>query len=166
MQSLLYLAILYPIIYIFPAYVANGAPVLFGRGRPLDMGRTISGMPIFGKHKTLRGTLSGLLSGIIIAYLESLALPYMLYVGIALSFGTMFGDLFGSFVKRRMGIKEGSKTLLLDQYPFLIFALLFAIPFGHQPAWYGLLFLFVLTGAMHAFTNYAAHKIRLKKVPW
>ncbi|MDE1823462.1 MAG: CDP-2,3-bis-(O-geranylgeranyl)-sn-glycerol synthase [Candidatus Micrarchaeota archaeon] len=166
MQPILYYAILYPIIYIFPAYVANGAPVLFGGKKPLDMGMKFKGRPILGMHKTIRGTIAGLLSGSLVGYIESFALPYMLPVGIMLSAGAMFGDIFGSFLKRRMGIREGAKTLLLDQYPFLIFALLFAFPLGNQPALYGILFLFILTGAMHAFTNYAANRMKLKRVPW
>lgn len=162
----LYSVFVYPIIYIWPAYVANGAPVLFGGGRPLDFGRKLFGKPIFGSHKTIRGMAAGLAAGTIMAFAESVFIPYMLPVGILLSVGTMAGDLAGSFVKRRTGIKEGSKTLLLDQYPFLIFALLFALPFGRTPDVYGLAFLFVLTGALHALTNLSAHKLRLKKVPW
>ena len=46
--------------YIFPAYCANGAPVLFGGGKPIDLGKNFpDGRPIFGSHKTYRGFILG-----------------------------------------------------------------------------------------------------------
>ena len=158
--------ILFPIIYIFPAYVANGAPVIFGGGTPIDMNRRFRGKPIFGKHKTIRGFVFGVASGIIIGALESVALPYMLAIGIALSFGTLFGDMLGSFIKRQIGFKEGKDVFLMDQYLFLVVAMLFALPLGHLPELYGIIFIILLTGVLHKLTNYIAHKAKLKEVPW
>ncbi len=169
MASFIYSLILYPIFYIWPAYVANGAPVIFGRGKnrlAIDMGRKLGGKPIFGKHKTVRGLIGGIASGVLMAALESLVFPYMLVVGIALTLGTHAGDLLGSFIKRRTGKKEGTQTYLLDQYLFLVFALLFALPFGNMPTWYGIIFLVVLTGILHPLTNFLAHRLRIKEVPW
>lgn len=164
----LYSWIIYPIIYIWPAYVANGAPVIFGGGKALDFGRKIGGRRIFGSHKTIRGLVAGLLAGFIMAYIESLfsGYGYMLGVGILLTIGTMFGDLVGSFIKRRIGLEEGKRVILLDQYPFLFFAILFALPLGNLPSIYGLIFLVVLTGVLHTFTNFSAYRMKLKKVPW
>ncbi len=162
----LYLIFIYPLIYIWPAYVANGAPVILGGGKPLDFGRKFMGKPIFGSHKTIRGLFAGLAAGFIMAGLESIVFPYMLPIGILLSVGTMFGDLFGSFIKRRMGTGEGTKMLFLDQYPFVIFAMLFALPLGHTPSIPGIIFILLLTGALHVLTNHGAHKMKLKKVPW
>jgi CDP-2,3-bis-(O-geranylgeranyl)-sn-glycerol synthase len=168
MSNPFYDIIIYPIIYIWPAYVANGAPVIFGRYRqiPLDMGKKIGGKPIFGSHKTVIGLISGLASGFLMAGIESLFIPYMLAVGIALTIGTHFGDLLGSFIKRRIGHKEGARTFILDQYTFLIFALLFAYPFGNLPDIYGIIFLVILTGVLHPLTNLGAHRLKIKKVPW
>ncbi len=163
---LVYSVILFPILYIFPAYVANGAPVIFGGGTPIDCGKTFRGKPIFGKHKTIRGFVFGVLSGILIGAIESLALPYMLAIGIALSFGALFGDMFGSFIKRQMGHKEGKDVFLMDQYLFLVFALLFAFPLGNLPNIYGIIFIVILTGVLHKVTNKMAHKAKLKAVPW
>jgi len=155
-------------LFILPAYVANGAPVIFGGGKPLDLGKSFRGKRIFGDHKTIRGLISGLLSGFIISLLESFIFPFMLVIGTAMSFGTHAGDLFGSFVKRRIGMKEGESFAVLDQYLFFIFALLFALPFGmsHFPDIWGLVFITVLTGILHLLTNRAAFKLNLKKVPW
>ncbi len=168
MSSLLYQLILYPILYILPAYVANGAPVIFGRGkrRALDNGAKLWGKPIFGRHKTVRGLAGGIAAGVAVSAIESLFAPYMLVVGIALTLGTHAGDLLGSFAKRRIGAKEGARLFLLDQYSFLVLALLFALPFGHLPTAYGILFIIVLTGALHPLTNLAAHRLHIKEVPW
>ncbi|MCL5427826.1 MAG: CDP-2,3-bis-(O-geranylgeranyl)-sn-glycerol synthase [Candidatus Marsarchaeota archaeon] len=165
-QQILYSVIIFPIIYIFPAYVANGSPVIFGGGAPIDFGRKFRGKPIFGKHKTIRGFVFGLASGIIIGALESVAFPYLLAIGIALSFGTLLGDMLGSFIKRQMGHREGKDIFLMDQYMFFVVALLFAFPLGHIPDVYGILFLIILTGVLHRLTNLLAHKARLKEVPW
>ncbi|MGC8675951.1 MAG: CDP-2,3-bis-(O-geranylgeranyl)-sn-glycerol synthase [Candidatus Micrarchaeia archaeon] len=162
----IYSFILYPIIFILPAYVANGAPVVFGSGKPLDFGKSIKGKRIFGDHKTIRGLVAGLLSGFVVAAVESAFLPFMLVTGILLAFGTHVGDLLGSFIKRRMGVKAGASVPLMDQYLFFLVALLFALPAGHLPGAIGLLFLVLLTGLLHLYTNRVAYLLKLKKVPW
>ncbi|MEM0201413.1 MAG: CDP-2,3-bis-(O-geranylgeranyl)-sn-glycerol synthase [Candidatus Micrarchaeaceae archaeon] len=166
LYQILYSVILFPLLYIFPAYVANGSPVIFGGGTPIDFGKKFRGKPIFGKHKTIRGFVFGIASGIIIGAVESLAFPYMLVIGIALSFGTLFGDMLGSFIKRQLGHKEGKDVFLMDQYLFLIVALLFAYPLGNTPTIYGIIFIVILTGVLHKVTNLLAHKAKLKEVPW
>ena len=142
--------------------------MIFGGGTPLDFGKKFRGKPIFGKHKTIRGTVSGIASGIIVAYAESLLFGFgwLLYAGMAMSVGTLLGDLAGSFIKRRIGMKEGHSLALLDQYPFLVFALAAAYPFGHTPGVFGVLFLLILTGVMHKLTNALAYMAKLKSVPW
>jgi CDP-2,3-bis-(O-geranylgeranyl)-sn-glycerol synthase len=146
--------------------VANGAPVIFGGGTPIDLNKRFMGKPIFGKHKTIRGFVFGVVSGIIIGALESFAFPQMLLIGIALSFGALIGDMLGSFIKRQMGHKEGKDILLLDQSAFLLVALLFAVPLGSLPSIYGFIFIVILTGVLHKVTNFLAHKARIKEVPW
>jgi CDP-2,3-bis-(O-geranylgeranyl)-sn-glycerol synthase len=164
--DLLSTLIIYPIIFILPAWVANGAPVIFGGGTPLDFGKKFMKKPIFGKHKTVRGTVSGLCAGFLVAFIEYPFLNYMLLTGIMLSIGTILGDLLGSFIKRRLNIKEGASVLLMDQYLFFVVALLFALPFGNMPTLPGIIVLFILTGVLHRFTNILAHKAKIKKVPW
>ncbi len=90
----------------------------------------------------------------------------MLAIGILLTVGTHIGDLLGSFIKRRIGAKPGVNIPIMDQYLFFVMALLFALPFGHLPSLYGLIFLVILTGILHRLTNIAAHKAKLKDVPW
>jgi CDP-2,3-bis-(O-geranylgeranyl)-sn-glycerol synthase len=158
--------IIYPIIYIFPAYAANGAPVIFGGGRPLDMGRKLRGKRIFGDHKTIKGTVSGAVCGVLAGAIEAPFFPYMLAIAVALTAGAIFGDLFGSFLKRRMNHNPGAQVPVLDQYGFFIFAMLAAFQLGHLPSVYGIIFIIILTGALHVLTNMGAHKLRLKDVPW
>ncbi|EQD32522.1 membrane protein containing DUF46 [mine drainage metagenome] len=164
----IYSIVLYPTVFIFPAYAANGAPVLFGGGKPLDLGRKIKGKRIFGNHKTIRGTLSSIIAGIAAGAIEAIFLPYMLAASIMLIIGANIGDLIGSFIKRRINMPPGKSLPVMDQYGFFIFALIFAYPLSymHFPDIYGLIFLVIFTGALHVLTNRGAHKLKLKEVPW
>ncbi len=162
----LYQIFLYPIIYIFPAYAANGAPILFGGGYPLDLKKKLFGKRIFGDHKTIRGTISSIIAGIIIGLIEYPFFHYMLFIAILLTIGANVGDLFGSFIKRRIGMKSGKSFPIMDQYGFLLFALIFALPFGNYPQLLGIIFIIILTGIMHPLTNIGANKLKLKDVPW
>jgi len=164
--SILYTVFAYPLIYILPAYVANGAPVIFGGGKPLDFGKKLMGKRLFGDHKTIKGLLYGLASGFLLSLIISLFLPYMLVIGVLLTIGTHAGDLLGSFIKRQMNVKPGVNIPIMDQYLFFVVALLFAFPFGHMPSLYGMLFIIILTGLLHRLTNILAHKAKLKDVPW
>jgi CDP-2,3-bis-(O-geranylgeranyl)-sn-glycerol synthase len=48
--------------------------------------------------------------------------------GFLLSLGALFGDLFGAFLKRRMGFAPGELLPVVDQIDFIIGAILFSIP--------------------------------------
>jgi CDP-2,3-bis-(O-geranylgeranyl)-sn-glycerol synthase len=157
---------IYPILYILPAYVANGAPVIFGGGKPLDMNAKLFGKRIFGDHKTIKGTIAALVAGIIVGMLEYPFMAYMLEISVMLAIGAIVGDLLGSFIKRRFSFREGASLPIMDQYGFFLFALLFALPLGHLPSLYGIAFLVVLTGLLHIATNISAYKLKLKDVPW
>jgi len=99
---------------------ANGAPVitkylLSNRfPQPLDRGRRfIDGRPLFGASKTIRGLISSIASTCVVAIM--LALPWS--TGLAVAIVAMLGDLFSSFLKRRMGLASGDMALGLDQIP-------------------------------------------------
>jgi len=168
------------IILVFPAYVANAIPVVFGGGQAIDYGKKLWGERVFGASKTIRGALSGFAfgttSGIAIAFtlspffLPQLGVMQKVAVAFALSLGTIVGDLLGSFMKRRLGIKPGAQSLLLDQLPFLYTALFFAwLAWSELPTALGVtgfFFLTILTILLHLFFNLLAHAFRLKKVPW
>jgi CDP-2,3-bis-(O-geranylgeranyl)-sn-glycerol synthase len=158
--------------YIFPAYCANGAPVLFGGGRPIDSGKlSRDGKPIFGSHKTIRGFVFGLLIGTFVgwvqeAYGPSVGLPQgSIILGFALSLGALIGDLIGSFIKRRMNLKPGAHLPLSDQMDFVLIALLFSLPVQPPTITYALIIL-VLTAPIHYMVNIMAYLLKLKKTPW
>ena len=161
-----YYTVIYSIIYILPAFIANGAPVIFKGKKPLDFNKTLFKKRIFGDHKTIRGTFSGLFAGILTGIIESFFIPELLLPSIFLSIGAISGDLIGSFIKRRFDIKPGKSIPILDQFGFVIFALLFALPFDHFPNLIGIILIFILTGILHPLTNFIAYKLRLKSVPW
>jgi CDP-2,3-bis-(O-geranylgeranyl)-sn-glycerol synthase len=89
--------------------------------RPLDGGAIFyDGRPVFGPSKTIRGLVLALLATPLVALL--MAFPWQL--GLLVAIGTMAGDLFSSFVKRRMGLPPSSMALGLDQIPESLFPLL------------------------------------------
>ena len=157
---------IYPLLYIFPAYVANAVPVIFGGGASLDFKKKIGGKRLFGDNKTIKGTVSSLIFGILTGAIESIYIPSMLPVGISLTIGANFGDLLGSFIKRRIDLKHGASLPIVDQYGFFVFAILFAFPLDNLPNSYGLIFITIITGILHPLANVIANKLKLKSVPW
>ena len=107
--------------------VANGAPViaakLFGRhfSHPFDGGvEFVDGRPLFGKSKTVRGIVVSLLLTAISAPLLGLGWK----IGVPVGSLAMAGDLFSSFVKRRLNLPPSSRATGLDQIPESLFPLL------------------------------------------
>lgn len=168
------------ILYVLPSYFANSVPVLLGGGAPIDGGKKLpDGQRLFGDGKTVRGFFSGVAAGVVVGAMEYVALaggPFDLYrgslqtyvlAGFLLGMGTMCGDLFGSFIKRRQKIARGKPSLIMDQLMFLFFALAFSYPVaGHILSAEAVLFLSVLTYFVHVGANALAHRLGLKKVPW
>jgi CDP-diglyceride synthetase len=107
--------------------LANGTPVIakriFGRrlARPLDGGITLPDRrPLFGRSKTIRGVLASIVvttAGAPLVGLEP-------YVGAIMAAAAMAGDLFSSFVKRRLNFPPSSQALGLDQVPESLIPLL------------------------------------------
>ncbi len=168
------------IFFILPAWLSNSSPVLLGGVWPIDRGRIAGdGRPIFGRGKTWLGFFAALSVGSLAAVLEAHFLPgtqfdiwngsvrnYLLG-GFLLSLGAMLGDFAGSFVKRRLGQKEGSSSFVLDQLTFLIVALALVLPLSPPMlSLEGIAVLVVLTYFAHRVANWWAHTAGLKKVPW
>ena len=100
--------------------LANGAPVvakkIFGSrcALPLDFGSNFfDGRPLFGASKTFRGIAVAVLSATAGAPLIGLDPA----IGAAVAGMAMAGDLFSSFVKRRLNLPSSSQALGLDQIP-------------------------------------------------
>jgi len=178
MTTLIY-DVVYAVYFILPAYFANAFPVIFGGGRPIDGGRTLSdGKPLFGPNKTVRGFLAGLITGTIVSFILNAAFQYELLLGFMLSLGALTGDLLHSFIKRRIGIPAGSPLPVADQLDFVLGALLFSLFVPHsQPPLYPLptplpsflttaIIVVIITPPIHLLTNFLAYLLGVKKTPW
>ncbi len=173
-------------LYVFiPAFAANSAAVLTGGHGKMDFGRNfVDGKRILGDGKTWSGFIGGtVLASILGLILYALMLVFPIFVNYPgpilalygsalLAAGSLTGDAFGSFIKRRIGIQRGGKGYLLDQLPFVIFALIFATLFYYQffasvllnlPA---LIILIVITPPLHKAVNVLGYKLNRKDVPW
>jgi CDP-archaeol synthase len=107
--------------------VANGTAVaakkLLGAAfaHPLDGGALfVDGQPIFGPSKTIRGIVVSILATSICAALMGLGWE----VGALIATFAMMGDLFSSFVKRRLHLASSSMAIGLDHIPESLFPLL------------------------------------------
>lgn len=177
---------------LLPAYVANAmATIPKGRGPPMDFGRIWApdGRRVFGPSKTWSGFLFGAIVAMPVGLLEGwlillappdLALVPQLAPSVLaaipvvaiLTFGAMTGDAVGSFVKRRLGRESGSRTIFLDQLPFV--AVPIALGLAFYPTlfvdvffrWEAVLWLLVYTLGLHAAFNWVGYKAGLKRVPW
>jgi len=164
---------------ILPASIANMAPVLFKwlplLNRPVDGGRMLNGKPLFGSHKTYRGFFVGIILAILTVYAQFLIQPYIsdeliikfvfediLYVGVLLGFGALFGDLVESFFKRQIGIDDGKSWPVFDQIDWIVGALvLFSF---YQTVdlqiWMASLIMF---GLLHPIMNLLGYYLGIKK---
>ena len=90
-------------------------------GRPLDGGALFSdGQPIFGPSKTIRGIVVSLLATSICAAAMGLGWE----AGALVATFAMAGDLFSSFVKRRLHLPSSSMAIGHDHIPESLFPLL------------------------------------------
>lgn len=82
--------------------------------RPIDFGRRLPDrMPLFGHSKTWRGAAAAVLFCVVAAAV----LGYSVEIGALVAVYAIAGDLFSSFVKRRLGMPPHSMAPLLDQVP-------------------------------------------------
>ncbi|MGA8766114.1 MAG: CDP-archaeol synthase [Candidatus Acidiferrales bacterium] len=107
--------------------VANGTPVLakdiLGNrfAIPIDGGaKFVDARPILGSSKTVRGIFLSIL--MTSAFGPVVGLDWK--IGALVAIAAMAGDLFSSFLKRRMNLSAGGKATGLDQIPESLFPLL------------------------------------------
>jgi CDP-2,3-bis-(O-geranylgeranyl)-sn-glycerol synthase len=175
---------------MLPAFVPNSAAVLFGGGRPIDLGRSWRGKRILGDGKTWTGLIGGISAGIAVGVVEMMiaavsgdkgglwgfgSLPTAFGIIVALAIGSLLGDTTGAFIKRRLGMKRGAKAPVLDQYNFIAGALVAVLIFF--PTWFlssfidggsilALLTVLIVTPILHRAVNIYGHRMGLKKEPW
>ncbi len=161
MESGIIALILGAVYYYLPAYFANGMPIIFGGGFPLDFYKNWSdGKRILGDGKTFRGVLFGIGVGAGIGIFQGNVMLAFL-----MALGAISGDSIKSFVKRRLGYGRGEKFFPWDQIDFLIGATLLS-SLVKIPRMEFVLIIFILTPLVHLVTNYGSYKLGLKKVPW
>lgn len=120
--------------------VANGAPVVAKRiwgprmAWPVDGGaRFWDGRRIFGCSKTVRGIAASLVTTAAAAHF--LGMPWG--SGAVFAALAMVGDLFSSFLKRRMGRAPSARATGLDQGPESILPTLYAAAVMKLTLWDG-----------------------------
>ena len=183
--------VVFVLLLMGPAYLANTIAVLTGGKYPIDQGKLYSdGNRILGDGKTWSGLLGGTMGGIVAGYLQ-LNFGNSIIDGIAgtnsetfwgdtpflifflLAFGALFGDLTASFFKRRQNLNRGDKYPLLDMYDFIVMSLLltFILGGGWLQTWIfdgnvSLFTLLIATPILHRGVNIIGFKIGLKNEPW
>ena len=175
---------------MLPAYLSNPFAAVFGGGKPIDGGRTYKdGKRILGGGKTWRGLFSGVFCGFLAGCIEiwlgrrgfellGIEMPLFgptsasaLKVVFALASGALFGDMFKSFFKRRMGMKRGQSLPLVDQLDFVAGGWVFT--YLVAPEWFIsnftlpiILIVLLITPLLHLTTNMIGYLIGVKKEPW
>ncbi len=155
-------------IYL-PALIANGSATLIARGSPIDMRIVLpDGKRLLGDGKTWEGFSLALLYAFSITLLEAQYLQdaSIVVLGFLSALGALLGDLAGSFIKRRVGLKRGEQAPLLDQLDFILGAYMLTMLAGYRPPLIPSLALLALVYALHRLTNYVAYKLGIKNVPW
>lgn len=174
---------------MLPALVPNSAAVLLGGGRPMDFGKSWRGRRLLGDGKTWRGFIGGATSGIFVGLVQIGvvdaaeldpawsfgAWPSALVVVVCLGLGSMLGDSMGSFIKRRIGLDRGIKAPGLDQYNFVVGAIIAVVIFRF--AWFqehfidgdavwGIVAILIMVPLLHRGVNIIGYKMGKKNVPW
>ena len=170
-----------------PAWIANATPVLGGGGKTIDGGHFYrDGHRILGDGKTIRGFIVGIIFGSLTGLGQMLLAPVLLpileqYVAVTpemrsilfmqipvavlMSIGALTGDIVGSFIKRRIDVKSGDPSPMMDQLGFIIMALIFVSPLI-QPSSIFVIVLILITLGIHWFSNALGYLLGIKKHPW
>lgn len=148
--------------------IANGAPViahnLFGQAyaQAIDGGRRfIDGKPLLGRSKTIRGVLAAVLCTALAAWI----LQQGLLFGALFAAYAMLGDLFSSFIKRRLAIAPSGMALGLDQIPEVLFPLL---AFRQQLTldWYDVWIIVCVFFVLELVLSGILYRLKLRKRPY
>jgi CDP-2,3-bis-(O-geranylgeranyl)-sn-glycerol synthase len=166
---------------MIPAYIPNSAAALIKGTLPIDCGMTTpDGKRLLGDGKTFRGFFGGTICGIACGciqiwvyqqyHLDFFAHHTFLSVTL-LSVGSLTGDIVASFFKRRLGKEQGDKWPFVDQYDFLLGALILIVIFDWSWAHENitittLIAIVIMTPLLHRAVNMIGYKLGFKKVPW
>lgn len=169
---------------MLPAYITNASAAFFGGKTPIDGGIFWGKNRLLGDGKTYEGLLKGFSCGFLFGIFQHQFLseyikiktsfglfPFFLVTLFCLSAGAMLGDMLGSFIKRRVGLKRGAPFPLVDQLDFVggAWLLLFLLArdwFSDAFSLDVIIAVIIITPLLHLLTNYVGFKIGKKKVPW
>jgi CDP-diglyceride synthetase len=184
MQTLIF-NIIGGLFAFIPALVANPGAVIAGGYGKIDGGKNfLDGNRILGDGKTISGYAGGIAIGAITGFIILEILNYthfaisgytpetLIFVSILLAWGSLTGDMVGSFIKRRINMKRGQRGNLLDMWPFVIFAFIFLL-LGETHFFFDLygnfidiVIIMAITPFLHRGVNILAYKMHRKDVPW
>lgn len=172
---------------MLPAYVANAAPVIVNYlnicsllNIPIDQGKSLGNNELFGKSKTIRGFVFGISSALIIGllqyvlfqanilseyYLLEYSVSNSLLIGLLLGTGALIGDLFKSFVKRRIGIKSGKPWIIADQIDYAIGSI-FLVSFFYLLPIENIIIILIISPLFSFIANILSYIAGIKKVWW
>ena len=180
------ISLLGAVYFMLPAYVANLSGLAFGGGTPVDGGKNYrDGRRMIGngvtwkgfQNGTILGTAVGVILGIIGTFFGDLSVLTGgiidlhvydsvfggLILGFLMAFGALFGDLVGSFLKRRIGLQSGEPAPFMDQLDFVIGALVFSLLLV-QISWKFFLIIAILSLILHLGSNTFAYLVGIKDV--
>jgi CDP-2,3-bis-(O-geranylgeranyl)-sn-glycerol synthase len=132
----------------------------------------LDGKRFLGSHKTFKGFFAGLIVGTLVGSFQTLIFEtiiiqynpqfqYSILLGFMVSLGALIGDLFESFIKRRLNRSPGSSLAVADQIDFIIGAIIFSIPFS-PPSLLEVLIIILVTIPIHLLTNICASLLNMK----
>ena len=169
--------------FLMPAALANMAPVLVKKHfkslkYPLDFNtKFFDKERILGDHKTFRGLIFGIIFAVIGVFIQFVFYHFSFFrnlsvinytavnpigLGCLIGFSVLFGDAFGSFIKRRVKIKPGAIFFPIDQIDSAVFLMIFVAPIYGLSFWFSLLVVFIwLVG--HLLVNYLGWFLRIKR---
>lgn len=149
-------------------FIANGAPILaskvFGNrfALPVDFGFHLKdGFPVFGSSKTFRG----LLAAVLVVAGFAVLFGFQWKTGLLIGIWAMLGDLFSSFVKRRLGMAPSSMAIGLDQIPEALFPLIAVSSIVGIDGWQ-IAFLVVLFVVIGLLISRILYKYHIRKRPY
>ena len=131
-------------------------------GWPIDFGYQLPDVrPLFGMSKTWRGLAAALACCALLAPL----LGYSMSFGVFFACLSMTGDLFSSFVKRRIGLAPSDQCLGLDQLPESLLPCAYAVAYTALPWWWAIL-LPLLFMVLELLVSRPLYRLKIRQRPY
>jgi len=175
--------------FIAPVYLSNMVMVaIYFAGlkdakswisTPVDFGiKMKNGNSLIGPHKKWIGLFISVVVAVLVVLLQKEIQPYLAidsvvdyqvinvyFFGALLGAGSFFGDLFKSFLKRRINFKKYSSFPILDQIDHPSGAILFSYFLVH-PSVDIILTIILITIPLAIGVNFISYKLGIKNVWW